>query len=140
MPFTIRKLPKRDLYRVRNPVTGRVLAKATTLKKARQQVRLVGNSVYYLEKNPDSKKKFKVTLPTGKTVKFGARAYSDYTLHKNRARMDRYLARHRTREDWTKKGINSAGFWSRWILWSEPGLKRAIRATEKKFNITIRLL
>ena len=92
---------------------------------------------YRLKKFPDSKKKFKVLLPDGRTVKFGARGYSDYTIHKDKERMKRYLARHKSREIWTKSGINTAGFWSRWILWSKPSLKEAIKHTEKKFNIKI---
>ena len=139
MPYTIRKLPNRQLYRVRNPKTGRVLAKATTLKKAQQQVRLLGYYVYTLKKNPDSVKKFKVTFPDGRSVKFGARGYSDYTIHQDKERMERYLARHRTRENWTKKGIRSAGFWARWILWSDPTLKKAINTTETEFGINVRL-
>jgi len=41
MPYKIRKLPKKNLYRVTNPLTGRVFAKATTLEKARKQVRML---------------------------------------------------------------------------------------------------
>lgn len=41
MPYTIRKLPNKKLYRVRNPVTDRVFSVATTLEKARKQVRLL---------------------------------------------------------------------------------------------------
>ena len=39
MPFTIRKLKARHLYSVKSPT--RVHAKATTLKKAKAQVRLL---------------------------------------------------------------------------------------------------
>jgi hypothetical protein len=39
MPFTIRKLPGRRLYSVKSPT--RVHAKATTLKRAQAQVRLL---------------------------------------------------------------------------------------------------
>ena len=41
MPYKIRKLPGRAKYRVTNPLTGRVFAKATTLEKARKQVRML---------------------------------------------------------------------------------------------------
>ena len=41
MPYTIRKLPNKNLYRVRNPTTGRVFSKGTTLEKARKQVRML---------------------------------------------------------------------------------------------------
>lgn len=72
-------------------------------------------------------------------VHFGAKGYSDFTIHKDKERMERYIARHKGSgtQDWTKKGINTAGFWSRWILWSKPSLKDAILFTSKKFNIKI---
>ena len=41
MPYSIRKLPNKNLYRVRQLNTGQVKAKATTLKKAQAQVRLL---------------------------------------------------------------------------------------------------
>jgi hypothetical protein len=44
MPFTIRKVPGRRLYSVKSPT--RVHSKATTLKKAKAQVRLL----YMLER------------------------------------------------------------------------------------------
>ena len=48
MPFTIRKLPNQNKYRVRNKETGKIHAKATTLKKAQKQVRLMTA----IDKNP----------------------------------------------------------------------------------------
>jgi len=41
MPYSIRKLPGKNLYRVRKLENGKVLAKATTLKKAKAQIRLL---------------------------------------------------------------------------------------------------
>ena len=51
--------------------------------------------------------------------------------------MQRYLTRHKKREDWSKKGIDTAGFWSRWLLWSKPSLGGAIKLIENKFNVKI---
>lgn len=48
-----------------------------------------------------------------------------------------YLARHKSREDWTMRGIQSAGFWSRWLLWSSPSLTGAIREIERRFDVRI---
>ena len=90
-----------------------------------------------LEKLKKGPKKFRVTLENGKKVEFGAKGYSDYTLHKDPKRMDRYLARHKTRENWTKQGINTAGFWSRWLLWGKPSLNGAIKLIENKFKVKI---
>lgn len=94
----------------------------------------------YLQKSTDSKKKFMVTIISKnkhKTVHFGASGYSDYTIHKDYDRMQRYDARHKTRENWNKTGLYTAGFWSKWLLWSKPSLTKSINYTEAKFNIKI---
>ena len=84
-----------------------------------------------LRRSTDKRKKFDVVIqkPGGrrKLVRFGARGYSDYTKHKNPERKKRYLARHKKNEDWTIKGIETAGFWARWILWGEPTIRGSIR-------------
>jgi hypothetical protein len=41
MPYVIRKVRGRNLYSVKNPVTGKIHSKATTKKKAEAQVRLL---------------------------------------------------------------------------------------------------
>lgn len=72
-----------------------------------------------------------------KTVHFGAKGMSDYTIHKDLERKQRYIDRHRANEDWTKSGIDTAGFWSRWLLWGEPTLRESIRKIEDKFGVKI---
>jgi hypothetical protein len=81
-------------------------------------------------------KKYQVVLANGKTVKFGARGYSDYTVHKDPKRMQRYLTRHRSRENWNDP--KTPGFWSRWLLWSSPTLTGAKSIIKKKFGLTVR--
>ena len=94
--------------------------------------------VYKLKKSTRKDKKYMVILPEGKTVHFGADGYSDYTKHKDPERKKRYIARHKENEKWGKRGIDTAGFWSRWILWNIPTLKDSIKDIEKRFNITIK--
>jgi hypothetical protein len=72
-----------------------------------------------------------------KTVHFGAKGYSDYTIHKDPERKQRYIIRHKTRENWGKSGLNTAGFWSRWLLWGEPTITKSITAIKNKFGIKI---
>jgi hypothetical protein len=72
-----------------------------------------------------------------KRIKFGQYGASDYTIHKNKERQQRYINRHKDKEDWTKTGITTAGFWSRWILWNLPSLNRSIENTRKRFNLKI---
>lgn len=101
------------------------------------------NITVYLQKSSRPEKKYMVTIfnsnkKTSKTVHFGASGYSDYTKHKDKERMKRYTIRHKSRENWTKSGINTAGFWSKWILWNKPSLTASISDTVKKFNIIIK--
>ena len=57
---------------------------------------------------------------------------SDYTKHKDKARKQRYMNRHKSREDWSKP--MSAGSLSRYILWNKPTLKASISDYKKRFN------
>ena len=114
-------------------------------------------------RSPDSKKKFRAILGDGRTVDFGASGYSDYTKHKNPSRMRSYVLRHAGRvpkrtiaerdpkniqklmlgvdtsdkEDWKLSGINGAGFWSRWYLWSYPNFEDVRKFMTKRFGIKI---
>lgn len=97
--------------------------------------------IAYLQSGTGTKK-YKVTVikPDGtkKTLQFGAKGYSDFTKHKDNERKKRYEIRHKSRENWTKSGITTAGFWAKWILWNKPSLEKSISSTSKKFNITIK--
>jgi hypothetical protein len=83
--------------------------------------------------------KFTAVFPDGSKVHFGRQGYSDYTKHKDRERMERYLTRHRSRENWTRSGAKTPGFWSRWLLWSSPSLKGAAAKTAKVLGKKIAL-
>jgi len=95
-----------------------------------------------LQRNPDRIHKFRAVFPDGKVVLFGARGYSDYTKHKDPKRKALYLTRHRRRENWRVSGRYTAGFWSRWLLWSAPSLRGAVHRTEqalgRKYKIFIK--
>ena len=69
-----------------------------------------------------------------KTVHFGATGYEDYTIHKDEKRKASYLARHRTKEDWTLSGVDTAGFWARHLLWNEPSLGASVADINKRFK------
>ena len=92
-----------------------------------------------LRKSPNPKKKWRVTFPEGKSVDFGAAGMSDFTLHKNPIRMRSYVKRHSGMgETWSKKGLRTAGFWSRWLLWSKPSLNEAIKFMNNRFGLKIK--
>jgi len=51
-----------------------------------------------------------------KRVYFGQAGASDFTLNKNPQRKQNYITRHQATEDWSNP--ETAGFWSRWVLWN----------------------
>ena len=102
--------------------------------KSRSNLRVSETIILQKSKNPS--KKYAVIIGR-KTINFGAKGYSDYTHHKDRSRMHRYENRHRSRENWTKSGIKSAGFWSKWILWNKPSLSASIADTRRRFGLRI---
>jgi hypothetical protein len=90
-------------------------------------------AIFSLKKTGKNKKSTKTkNKKIQKSVYFGARGYSDYTIHKDPERMRRYLSRHKKREHWSGSGLMTAGGLSRWILWSKPNLNDAIRNYKKK--------
>lgn len=79
-------------------------------------------------------KKWKITGDFG-SVHFGDSRYQDYTQHKDKERRKRYLERHRSREDWTLNGIDTPGFWSRWLLWNQKTLQESFDDLKKRFEL-----
>jgi hypothetical protein len=100
-----------------------------------------GKFIIYFRTSTRADKKWMVTITHGddrhKTVHFGGAGYEDYTIHKDIERKRRYEARHKERETWTKSGIKTAGFWSKWILWNKPSLSASISDTSNRFGIKI---
>jgi hypothetical protein len=78
-----------------------------------------------LIRSPIREKKWRVVFSDGDHVDFGARGYQDYTMHKDPNRREQYIARHKAREDWTRRGLKTAGFWSRWLLWEKTSIRAA---------------
>jgi hypothetical protein len=100
-----------------------------------------------LTKSPNVKKKYRVVLLNTDTLQktsidFGASDYCDYIMYSKYQsdeeadeRKKMYIMRHQKREDWTKDGILTAGFWSFHLLWNERTLKDSLIKTLKKFNL-----
>ena len=76
-----------------------------------------------------------------KTVHFGATGYQDFTTSKDETRKASYLARHKTSENWTLDGVDTAGFWARWLLWNKATITASIRDIHQRFttlNVSMR--
>ena len=90
---------------------------------------------YYPYPANDGKHKYYIITASGKKVLFGAIGYEDFTIHKDPIRKARYIARHKNKENWTKSGINTAGFWSRWLLWNQLTLQSSYNDIKNRFLI-----
>lgn len=73
-----------------------------------------------LRKSTKKNKKYDV-IYKGKVISFGAKGMSDFTIHKDKARRDRYLKRAKGirdgRGNLTHKNKNKSNFWAINILW-----------------------
>ena len=79
----------------------------------------------------------KRSLTISKTVHFGSKGASDFTLNKDKARKGRYEKRHKRREDWTDP--KTAGFYAKNTLWNKRTIQASIKDTNQRFkglNIT----
>jgi len=56
---------------------------------------------------------------------------SDFTIHKDPERKERYIDRHSKNEHWNNP--LTAGFYSRWILWNKQTITESIRPTNRRF-------
>lgn len=59
---------------------------------------------------------------------------SAFTLNKDSERKTRYINRHEKREDWTKSGINTAGFYSKHVLWNKDTIQKSVNDLNKKYK------
>ena len=83
----------------------------------------------------DGKHKYYIITNSGRKIYFGAAGMSDFTHHKNETRKNLYINRHKKNKNWGKSGIDTAGFWSRWLLWNKPTIKESYNDIKNRFNI-----
>ena len=89
---------------------------------------------YYFPYPSDKpEKKYYIITKDNKRVYFGQASASDFTKHKNEERKNLYINRHKKNEDWGKSGIDTAGFWSRWLLWNKTTIKESYEDIKKRF-------
>ena len=93
------------------------------------------NTYVLLPSNKKNKKWMVITHDGKKTIHFGNSNYEDMTMHGDESRKKLYLNRHRKNENWDN--LNTAGCWSRWLLWQHNSLNKSIRDMEKRFKINI---
>ena len=67
-----------------------------------------------------------------RTIHFGSAGMDDYTKTKDKAQKQRYLERHRRRENWSKP--DTAGALSRWVLWNKETRSASIADYKRRFD------
>lgn len=82
------------------------------------------------------KKKYEITFEkNGKiyTRKFGAQGMSDFTIHKDRERRERYISRHK--KDLKTGDPMKPGYLSMYILWNKPTLKASLADYKRRLGV-----
>ena len=80
-----------------------------------------------LYKSNDGKHKYYI-IHQGKKISFGAKNYMDYTLY--------YKKYGKELADKKNSGIDTAGFWSRWLLWNKTSIKTSYEDIKNRFLMT----
>jgi hypothetical protein len=91
-------------------------------------------TVVVIRKSSKADKKYEAVIDGRKTVPFGAKGYSDFTLHKDPERKQRYIQRHQNNEDWSKTGINTPGFYAKHVLWNKDTIQKSVTDLNKKYK------
>lgn len=82
------------------------------------------------------KKKYQITFnKNGKVYKrsFGAAGMSDFTIHKNKERRERYISRHK--KDLRTNDPMKPGYLSMYILWNKPSISASLADYKRRLNI-----
>jgi hypothetical protein len=82
------------------------------------------------------KKKYEITFEkNGKKYirKFGAQGMSDFTIHKDRERRERYISRHK--KDLRTNDPMKPGYLSMYILWNKPSLKASLADYKRRLGV-----
>ena len=94
-----------------------------------------------LPKSDNAKKKYKIVLHYDdgktKTLHIGQAGADDFTKTGDVEQKNRYIGRHKKRENWNKSGIDTAGFWAKYLLWNKSTLSESKKYIESKFSVKI---
>ena len=81
-------------------------------------------------------KKFEALIDGEKTIHFGQKNASDYTIHKDEERKKRYLQRHK--HDRFNNPLYPS-FFSTNLLWNKKTLSESIKDTNNKYDVNIKM-
>ena len=91
-----------------------------------------------IQKSRRKDKKLDAVIDGKKTISFGQKNASDFTLHKDDDRKERYIARHQKNENW--RDSKTAGFYSKHLLWNIPTLQASVNDLNARYKNKIFIL
>ena len=95
-----------------------------------------GLKLVKIMRSPNKDKKYRAVFSRNgkiKNVDFGAAGMSDFTKHKDTERKQRYINRHKSRENFNDP--TSRGALSRWVLWNKPSFSESVKDYKRKFKL-----
>ena len=93
-----------------------------------------GLKLVSIKKSDRPDKKLVATFSDGTKTHFGAKGYSDYTIHKDKERRERYRTRHQ--KDLLTNDVRKPGYLSWYILWGDSSnLQTAVQQFKRKFRL-----
>jgi hypothetical protein len=107
--------------------------RSNKIKRSNKKSKPRGLKLVKIVKSPKKEKKLRAYFNDGTHTDFGAAGMSDYTKHKDAARKQRYMSRHKRNEAWGSP--KTAGSLSRYVLWNKPTLRDSIRDYKRRFNL-----
>ena len=78
-------------------------------------------------------KRYVAIFSDGKIVYFSSPNYSNYTIHHDNQRKERYLKRHQKLERWYD--FQTPGALARWITWNKKTIEESIKDYKQRFNL-----
>ena len=100
------------------------MIKVIELKKLKKGSKNKGNKKYKITFEKNGKKYIR---------RFGSLGMSDYTIHKDKARRERYISRHK--KDLRTKDPMKPGYLSMYILWNKSTVKASLADYKRRLNV-----
>ena len=85
--------------------------------------------------SPRKGKKWRALFSDGSIVDFGYKGMEDYTIHKDKARKERFLSRFARLIEREKNNPKSPITLATLILWNKPTIQASIRDYKNRFNL-----
>ena len=94
--------------------------------------------IIYISESGRANKKWKAETEGPRAVHFGQRG-ADFTIHRDEAARQAYIARHGSKENWGRTGVMTPGWLSRHLLREKRSLPAAIAAASRMYpDVTFR--